>query len=81
MGRKRTRSAVLAAAFVAGIIGITATGASAQSCTGQLVSVVAPASVPFGANIVAPTAQTVDNFGQEVIAPEATAPRDDCPST
>jgi hypothetical protein len=76
MGRKRTRSAVLMAAFVAGKIGITATGASARSCTDQLVSLVAPASVPVGANIVAPTAQTVADFGQEVIAPEATAPHD-----
>jgi type IV secretory pathway protease TraF len=79
MSRKQARSAVVAA-LAAGILGIATAGASAQSCTGQLVSVVAPASVPFGANIVAPTAKAVDNFGQQVIVPEATAPHDDCPS-
>jgi hypothetical protein len=78
VGRKRTRTAVLTA-VVAGMFALTASGASAQSCTGQLVRVTAPATTPFGANIVAPTAQTVDNFGRQVIAPEATAPHDDCP--
>lgn len=50
-----------------------------QGCTGQTASTVAPATVPFGANIVAPTAMAVDNFGLDVIKPEATAPHDACP--
>jgi hypothetical protein len=57
---------------------VLAPSASAQSCTGQLVRTVAPLAVPFGVTVVAPTAQVVDNFGQQVIAPEATSPHDAC---
>lgn len=53
--------------------------ANEQGCTGETASTVAPATVPFGANIVATTAMAVANFGLQVIKPEATAPHDACP--
>ena len=72
--------AVLAAVTTA-TLGIAAPSALAQSCTGQNVSDSdsARGEGPFGREVVAPTAQTVDNFGQFIIRPEATAPHDNCP--
>ena len=66
--------------LVAGALGVGHGAAVAdQGCTGATASTNAQLVTPFGAVVVAPTAQTVDDFGQQVIKPEATAPHDDCP--
>lgn len=70
---------LLAATCAVVVIGGSVASASEQGCTGQTASTVAPVTVPFGTTVVAPTAMAVENFGQEVIVPEATAAHDDCP--
>lgn len=73
------RASIAALALLAAGVAAGATPAAAdQGCTGQTTSTGAQTAAPFGANVVAPTAQSTD-FGQDVIRPEATAPRDDCP--
>ena len=61
----------------------TAQTANESSCTGVAASTGAQVLQPFGSTVVSPTATgfagSDANFGQAVIAPEATAPREDCP--
>lgn len=80
MGQNRKLKPLVVATVVWMLVFVGAVPAAAdQGCTGQTASTVAPATVPFGANIVAPTAMAVDNFGLDVIKAEATAPHDACP--
>lgn len=62
-----------AGAFAAAVlIGGQGSALATQGCTGVTASTVSRAVVPFGTRIVAPTIRSVDNFGQDVIVPEAT---------
>lgn len=77
--RRRIQVLVFVLLVCAAVLPGGAAVASTKGCTGQTASTVASATVPFGATIVAPTAKSVENFGHDVIVPEATAPHDDCP--
>ena len=77
----RLAAAGLGAALV--VIGGAAPAAAAASpnasCVGQIVSAAAPATVPFGANVVTVQVAASDHqFGQTVASVTAAQPRDAC---
>lgn len=85
--RALSGSAVLAVALsFFGVFGSAALAAPEQSnpsCTGSVVSSVAPNATPFGQNFVRPAVGSQEppetTFGKAISA-EATAPRDACPA-
>ena len=65
-----------------GMVGAAPASAAASqnaSCVGQIVSAAAPATVPFGANVVTVQVAASDHqFGQTVASVTAAQPRDAC---
>jgi hypothetical protein len=87
--RLKKTGLVSVAAAVTALIGSPASAAPPEqanpSCTAQFVSVVAPAAVPFGQNVVVPEVRDLTlggpNLGQELKVLFATADRNACPVT